>query len=78
MQAMSNDIYKSIKHRVAAAERVERFSVAYFYCPTDDAMIQSYGNPAVYKKFTYLEYRKQIEKDVKETGDKVGLARFHL
>ncbi|KAI4322821.1 hypothetical protein L6164_022479 [Bauhinia variegata] len=75
-QALSNGVYKSIKHRVVAADKVERFSVAYFYCPSDDAVIQSNGIPLVYRKFTFREYKQQTEKDVKETGDKVGLSRF--
>ncbi|XP_061341814.1 gibberellin 2-beta-dioxygenase 8-like [Gastrolobium bilobum] len=77
-QALSNGIYKSVKHRVVAAEKVERFSVAYFYKPSIDAVIQSYVTPPVYRKFTFREYREQTLKDVKETGDKVGLSRFLL
>ncbi|CAJ2660011.1 gibberellin 2-beta-dioxygenase 8-like isoform X2 [Trifolium pratense] len=77
-QALSNDVYKSIKHRVAASEEVERFSTTFFYCPNNGAVIQSENKPAVYKKFTLREYRKQTQKDVKNTGDKVGLPRFVL
>ncbi|KHN36725.1 Gibberellin 2-beta-dioxygenase 8 [Glycine soja] len=77
-QALSNDIYISAKHRVVAAEKVERFSVAYFYNPSKDALIESHIMPPMYRKFTFGEYRGQIEKDVKETGDKVGLSRFLL
>ncbi|KAG4386061.1 hypothetical protein GLYMA_12G214000v4 [Glycine max] len=78
LQALSNDIYISAKHRVVAAEKVERFSVAYFYNPSKDALIESHIMPPMYRKFTFGEYRRQIEKDVKETGDKVGLSRFLL
>ncbi|KAF7833871.1 Gibberellin 2-beta-dioxygenase 8 [Senna tora] len=73
-QALSNGEYRSTKHRVVAAEKIERFSVAYFYCPSDDAMIESYSKPAMYRKFTFKEYRQQTEKDVKQIGDKVGLS----
>ncbi|KAK7272446.1 hypothetical protein RJT34_29048 [Clitoria ternatea] len=75
-QALSNDSYISVKHRVVAAEKEERFSMAYFYNPSKDAMIESPMTPPMYRKFTFQEYRKQTEKDVKETGDKVGLSRF--
>ncbi|XP_028807748.1 gibberellin 2-beta-dioxygenase 8-like [Neltuma alba] len=75
-QALSNGAYRSITHRVVAAEKIERFSVAYFCCPSDDTVIQSYNEPAIYRKFTFREYRHQIEKDVKQIGDKVGLSRF--
>ncbi|KAK6230359.1 hypothetical protein QUC31_001877, partial [Theobroma cacao] len=74
--ALSNGIYKSITHRVAANEEVERYSIAYFYCPTDEVVIQSCSEPALYRNFSFKEYREQIERDVKATGDKVGLSRF--
>ncbi|XP_054811147.1 gibberellin 2-beta-dioxygenase 8-like [Prosopis cineraria] len=77
-QVLSNGVYRSIRHRVAAAQKVERFSVAYFYNPSHDAVIESHGTPKVYRSFTFREYKQQIEKDVKETGDKVGLFRFLL
>ncbi|KAG4968879.1 hypothetical protein JHK84_034918 [Glycine max] len=77
-QALSNGVYKSIKHRVVAAEKVERFSMAFFYCPSEEAVIKSKIKPLMYRKFTLMEYRQQTEKDVKQTGDKVGLSRFLL
>ncbi|KAL2331583.1 hypothetical protein Fmac_019164 [Flemingia macrophylla] len=77
-QALSNGVYKSIKHRVAAAEKVERFSMAFFYCPSDEAVIKSQIKPPMYRKFTFRDYRQQTEKDVKQFGDKVGLSRFLL
>ncbi|KAL6205556.1 hypothetical protein ACLB2K_022814 [Fragaria x ananassa] len=79
-EALSNGVYKSIKHRVRANEKVERFSVAFFFCPTMDTVIQSCSTtePAVYKSFTFQEYKEQMQKDVHELGDKVGLSRFFL
>lgn len=77
MQVVSNDVFKSIKHRVVASEE-ERFSFAYFYCPSEDVMIESCMKPSIYKQFSYKEYRQQIEKDVEKTGNKVGLSRFFL
>ncbi|XP_059441141.1 gibberellin 2-beta-dioxygenase 8-like isoform X1 [Corylus avellana] len=82
-QALSNDSFKSIKHRVVSSEEIERFSVAYFYCPSNDAVIQSCCStkrllPGVYKHFSFREYQQQVRKDVEATGDKVGLSRFLL
>ncbi|XP_043706915.1 gibberellin 2-beta-dioxygenase 8-like [Telopea speciosissima] len=77
-QAWSNDVYKSVKHRVVTNGRVERFSVAYFFCPSYDTIIQSYREPRVYKKFSFREYREQVQVDVRTTGNKVGLPRFLL
>lgn len=78
LQALSNDVYKSIKHRVVAAEKVERFSIAFFYCPSEQAEIQSNLKPTIYRKFTLREYIEQTQIDVKHSGDKVGLSRFVL
>ncbi|KAK9938392.1 hypothetical protein M0R45_015135 [Rubus argutus] len=77
-EALSNGIYKSIKHRVVTNQEVERFSVAYFYCPSFDAVIQSRSttDPAVYKSFTLREFKHQTQRDVEELGEKVGLSRF--
>ncbi|KAI9186177.1 hypothetical protein LWI28_014419 [Acer negundo] len=77
-QAVSNGVYKSIEHRVVAHPEVERFSMAYFYCPSHEAVIESCSHPAVYRKFSFREYRQQIQMDVRATGDKVGLSRFLL
>jgi gibberellin 2beta-dioxygenase len=85
-QAFSNNGFKSIIHRVVSTQEVERFSVAYFYCPSNDAVIESScNNPspapvpaAVYKQFSFREYQQQVRKDVEATGDKVGLSRFLL
>nr|AVP71906.1 GA2ox3 [Paris polyphylla var. yunnanensis] len=75
-QAWSNGVYKSVEHRVVANPKLERFSVAYFLCPSYDTMVQSYANPSIYKTFTFGEYRQKVMEDVKLIGTKVGLPRF--
>lgn len=77
-QAWSNDVYKSVEHRVVANRRVERFSVAYFFCPSYDTVIQSYLKPSVYKEFSFRDFRQQVQEDVRIVGYKVGLPRFIL
>ncbi|KAK4754399.1 hypothetical protein SAY87_002503 [Trapa incisa] len=77
-QAWSNGVYKSVVHRVATNPRVERFSTAYFLCPSDDTVIKSCGEPPVYRDFSFREYLQQVKEDVKNLGDKVGLPRFLL
>ncbi|XP_039040973.1 gibberellin 2-beta-dioxygenase 8-like [Hibiscus syriacus] len=77
-QALSNGTYKSITHRVIANQECERYSAAYFYCPTYETVIESCSKPSLYRKFSFKEYREQIQKDLKATGDKVGLSRFLL
>ncbi|KAG8634398.1 gibberellin 2-beta-dioxygenase 8 [Manihot esculenta] len=75
-QAWSNDVYKSVEHRVVTNPRVERYSTAYFFCPSYDTEIQSWCEPSIYKKFSFKEYREQVHKDVQLLGRKVGLPRF--
>ncbi|KAK9268790.1 hypothetical protein L1049_000553 [Liquidambar formosana] len=77
-QAWSNGVYTSVEHQVVASEEGERFSVAYFYCPSYNTVIQSYSKPATYRTFSFREYRQQVKKDVDSTGHKVGLPRFLL
>ncbi|CAJ2651006.1 unnamed protein product [Trifolium pratense] len=75
-QAWSNGVYKSVVHRVVTNPKVERFSVAYFLCPSNDTVIRSCKEPSVYRKFSFEEYRKQVRDDVQKLGTKIGLPRF--
>nr|UXL73229.1 2-oxoglutarate-dependent dioxygenase GA 2-oxidase [Jasminum sambac] len=75
-QVWSNNVYKSVHHRVVANKVKERFSTAYFLCPSHDTVIQSCIEPSAYRRFSFKEYREQVQKDVKIFGHKVGLARF--
>jgi len=77
-QAWSNGVYKSVEHRVVANEVAERFSTAYFFCSSNDAVVRSCGEPRVYKEFSFREYRQQVERDVTTLGRKIGLSRFLL
>ncbi|MED6193592.1 hypothetical protein PIB30_021068 [Stylosanthes scabra] len=73
MQALSDDTYKSVFHRVKINNNRERISICYFVFPDGDVKIES----SKYKPFSYNEFRAQVQKDIKETGNKVaGLSRF--
>ncbi|EXC33074.1 Gibberellin 2-beta-dioxygenase 8 [Morus notabilis] len=76
-QAWSNDVFKSVEHRVMT-NKMERYSIAYFLCPSYDSLIGSCREPSVYRKFTFRQYRSQVQEDVKKMGYKVGLSRFLL
>lgn len=65
-----------MEHRVLACSDKERYSVAYFMCPSFDSVIGSCSEPSPYRKFTFGEYRRQVQEDVNATGQKVGLPRF--
>ncbi|XP_057961456.1 gibberellin 2-beta-dioxygenase 8-like [Malania oleifera] len=75
-QAWSNGVYKSVEHKVVANKKADRFSTAYFFCPSYDTVIQSCMEPSIYRNFSFREYRQQVQDDVKKYGNKVGLPRF--
>ncbi|KAJ8761590.1 hypothetical protein K2173_004366 [Erythroxylum novogranatense] len=77
-QAWSNDVCKSVQHRVVTNPVAERFSTAYFFCPSFDTEIDSGCEASVYKKFSFRQYRKQIQQDVQNFGYKIGLPRFQV
>ncbi|CAH2069506.1 unnamed protein product [Thlaspi arvense] len=73
MQAMSDDEYKSVTHRVKKKDMTrERHSVCYFVFPQSDCVIKS----SKYKPFTYSEFQAQVQADVQSLGTKIGLPRF--
>ncbi|XP_071741789.1 gibberellin 2-beta-dioxygenase 8-like [Rutidosis leptorrhynchoides] len=74
MQAISDDKYKSVKHRVKVNSEKERISLGYFVFPDNECVIRS----SSYKPFTYPDFRAQVQQDVKTLGHKVGLSRFKL
>lgn len=75
-------MYRSVEHRVTTNWKLERHSVAYFVCPASDSVVGSCRRKeeetSLYKKFTFGEYKTQVQEDVKNTGNKVGLSRFLL
>jgi gibberellin 2-oxidase len=75
-QAWSNGMYKSVEHRVMTNPKVERFSTAYFMCPSYDAVIECSSDRPAYRNFSFREFRQQVQEDVKKFGFKVGLPRF--
>ncbi|KAG0533952.1 hypothetical protein BDA96_04G236800 [Sorghum bicolor] len=75
-QAWSNNRYKSVEHKVMTNAKTERYSVAYFLCPSYDSPIGTCEEPSLYRTFTFGEYRRKVQEDVKRTGKKVGLPNF--
>ncbi|KAL1197230.1 Gibberellin 2-beta-dioxygenase 6 [Cardamine amara subsp. amara] len=74
MQAISDNEYKSVKHRVKTKKnmKTERHSVCYFVFPERDFVIKS----SRYKPFAYSEFEAQVQADVQSLGTKIGLPRF--
>lgn len=75
-QVWSNGLYKSVSHRVLTNRKNERFSVAYLSCPTPDTAIRCCSEPSIYRDFSFEEFQRQVQIDVKYTGNKIGLPRF--
>lgn len=65
-QVLSNAIYKSVEHRVIVNSGQERISLAYFYNPRSDLLIQpakelvTPDKPPLYPAMTFDEYRLYI------------------
>ncbi|KAL6278145.1 hypothetical protein ACE6H2_021746 [Prunus campanulata] len=63
MQVLSNAIYKSVEHRVIVNSVKDRVSLALFYNPKSDLLIQpvkklvTKDRPALYAPMTYDQYR---------------------
>ncbi|OMO90432.1 Oxoglutarate/iron-dependent dioxygenase [Corchorus olitorius] len=72
MQAISEDEYLSVKHRVRVNKQEDRISLNYFVFPDYDTVIHS----SKYGPFTYTEFFQQAQKDIETVGFKVGLAGF--
>ncbi|KAJ0028053.1 hypothetical protein Pint_34857 [Pistacia integerrima] len=68
IQVLSNAIYKSVEHRVIVNSGQERVSLAFFYNPKSDKLIQpmkelvTKNRPALYEAMTYDEYRLYIRR----------------
>lgn len=77
-QAWSNNRYKSVEHKVITNATTERYSLAYFLCPSYDSPIGACEEPSPYRTFTFGEYRRRVQEDVKKTGKKIGLPNFLL
>ncbi|CAI9761265.1 unnamed protein product [Fraxinus pennsylvanica] len=71
-QAMSDDKYLSVKHRVKVNRDKERISIGYFVFPVEDALIEC----SKYKPFTYADFRTEVQNDLKTLGTKIGLQKF--
>ncbi|VAI46975.1 unnamed protein product [Triticum turgidum subsp. durum] len=76
--AWSNNRYKSVEHKVVTNATTERYSVAYFLCPSYDSPIGACEEPSPYRTFTFGEYRRRVQEDVKKMGKKIGLPNFLL
>ncbi|XP_060175665.1 gibberellin 2-beta-dioxygenase 8 [Lycium barbarum] len=74
LQAMSDDSFMSVKHRVKVNKHEERISIGYFVFPAEDAIIQS----TKYKPFTYADFRAQVQHDLKTVGLKTGLQKYRF
>ncbi|KAI3778027.1 hypothetical protein L2E82_06990 [Cichorium intybus] len=63
IQVLTNAIYKSVEHRVIVNPNKERVSLAYFFNPKSDVLIEpatklvTSKTPALYQPMTFDEYR---------------------
>ncbi|KAK8646258.1 hypothetical protein V6N13_120050 [Hibiscus sabdariffa] len=69
-KAWSNGFYNSVEHCVVTHPTKERFSAAYFLCPSYETVIESCSQPSVYSKFSFREYKQKVQEDVQRYGYK--------
>ncbi|XP_022948721.1 probable 2-oxoglutarate-dependent dioxygenase ANS [Cucurbita moschata] len=68
IQVLSNGIYKSVNHRVIVNSNKDRVSLAFFYNPRSDLIIEpakvlvTEERPALFPPMTFDEYRLQIRR----------------
>ncbi|KAK8642179.1 hypothetical protein V6N13_011536 [Hibiscus sabdariffa] len=72
-KAWSNGFYNSVEHCVVTHPTKERFSAAYFLCPSYETVTESCSQPSVYSKFSFREYRQKVQEDVQRYGYKEWL-----
>ncbi|KAL0358947.1 UNVERIFIED_CONTAM: Gibberellin 20-oxidase-like protein [Sesamum angustifolium] len=84
MQAWSNGEFRSSEHRVLLRKKVNRFSVAFFWCFEDDKVICApkevvgEGNLRLYKPFVCADYVKFRENNEEGKFEKVGFTVKHF
>ncbi|KAI4304289.1 hypothetical protein MLD38_039821 [Melastoma candidum] len=74
----ASDLAPQDRKRVVSNPWAERFSAAYFLCPSYDTIIASCSRLAVDGEFSFGEYRKQVQLNVENSGYKIGLPRLLL
>lgn len=78
LQAWSNERLRSSEHRVVLKQRVNRFSLAFFWCFEDEKVIYApdevvgKGSMRIYKPFVCLDYLKFRESIGTGKFEKVG------
>ncbi|XP_031126863.1 gibberellin 2-beta-dioxygenase 8-like [Ipomoea triloba] len=73
-KAWSNDVYKSVLHRTVTNPNMERFPTVFFFCPSDDSVINP--EPSIPRRFRH--YKKNAEDFVRQHLNDVGLARLYV
>lgn len=77
VQVWSNDRYRAAVHRVAAMDRVERYSIPFFFNPAYDAQVAPLAGTARYRPFGWGEFRrKRADGDYADVGREVQIADY--
>ena len=84
MQVWSNDIYKAAIHRVLAMKSRDRYSVPFFFNPSENCRVEplpsvvTESNPQQYDPIVWGEYRgKRSDGDYADYGAEVQIAQYH-
>ena len=80
VQVWSNDAYRAALHRAAAMDRVDRYSIPFFFNPSYDSLIEPLeraGAPRRYHGIHWGEFRrKRADGDFADVGKEVQISDY--
>ncbi|MFT5115602.1 MAG: isopenicillin N synthase-like dioxygenase [Parasphingorhabdus sp.] len=85
MQVWSNDQYQAAMHRVVAMERIDRYSIPFFFNPSADSVVQPLpisqveSSPIRYRPINWNQYRGgRTAGDYADYGTEVQISHFRV
>ena len=80
VQVWSNDEYRAALHRVAAMDKVERYSIPFFYNPSYDAKVAPLEFGSGTKRYNAIDWgefrRRRADGDFADVGKEVQIADY--
>jgi len=83
IQVWSNDIYRAAIHRVLAMDRLDRYSLPFFFNPNYDAVVSplattlDHSRPANYRGIPWGEFRRRrADGDYANNGAEVQISNY--
>jgi len=82
VQVWSNDRYRAALHRVAAMDRVDRYSIPFFYNPSYDAKVVPFAPTDEREKYRAIDWgdfrRRRADGDYADVGREVQISDYAI